>query len=292
MEIAGPGFLNLKLTNKFLISNINKILENKESYGKKNSNNSYNIEFVSANPTGPMHVGHCRGAIYGDVLANLLKFNGNKVTKEYYINDYGNQIKNFVKSVFLRIREIKYNEKFISKADLYPGEYIIEIGKKIIDSNKNEKFDNLDESLKLLKKESLKHSMDLIKSDLKQLGIEHDNFFSETELIENNNEIAETLENYLFREGLTDEIKLAIESFEIWLRKHRVLTKNIIPHNIVLKKIDGAITLKIIDGLGCSSFIPLPKYSKYFAKRYVERRISLMWSRINWDLSGRKGDWK
>ena len=151
VEIAGPGFLNLKLTNKFLNSNINKILENKESYGKKNSNKTYNIEFVSANPTGPMHVGHCRGAIYGDVLANLLKFNGNKVTKEYYVNDYGNQIKNFAKSVFLRIREIKYNEKFISQEDLYPGDYIIEIGKKIIDSNKNEKFDNFDESLKLLK---------------------------------------------------------------------------------------------------------------------------------------------
>jgi hypothetical protein len=104
---------------------------------------------------------------------------------------------------------------------------------------------------------------------------------SETELIKNDDEIAETLENYLFREGLTDEIKLAIKSFEIWLRKHHVL-----------KKIDGAISLKIIDGLGCSSFIPLPKYSKYFAKRYIERRISLMWSRINWDLSGRKGNWK
>ena len=76
-----------------------------------------------------MHVGHCRGAIYGDVLANLLKFNGNKVTKEYYINDYGNQIINFTKSVYLRIREIKFNEKFI-KENLYPGDYIIEIAKK------------------------------------------------------------------------------------------------------------------------------------------------------------------
>ena len=84
-------------------------------------NETYNIEFVSANPTGPMHVGHCRGAIYGDVLANLLKFNGNKVTKEYYINDYGNQIKNFVESVYLRIKEIKFNEKFPTKENLYPG---------------------------------------------------------------------------------------------------------------------------------------------------------------------------
>ena len=88
-----------------------------------------------------MHVGHCRGAIFGDVLSNLLKFNGNKVTKEYYINDYGNQIKNFVKSVYLRIREIKYKEKFKNEKDLYPGEYIIEIAKKILKKNKI-KFNN------------------------------------------------------------------------------------------------------------------------------------------------------
>ena len=186
IEIAGPGFLNFKLNDKMLILNINKILENRETYGKKSSNKNYNIEFVSANPTGPMHVGHCRGAIYGDVLANLLKFNGNKVIKEYYVNDYGNQITNFAKSVFLRIKEIKYNEMFIVGEDLYPGEYIIEIAKKIITSNKNEEFKNFDASFKLLKKESLKYSMELIKSDLKKLGIEHDNFFSETDLVENN----------------------------------------------------------------------------------------------------------
>ena len=227
IEIAGPGFLNLKLTNKFLISNINQILENRKSYGKKNSNNNYNIEFVSANPTGPMHVGHCRGAIYGDVLANLLKFNGNKVTREYYINDYGNQIKNFAKSVFLRIREIKYNEKFILKEDLYPGEYIIEIGKKIIDSNKNEKFDNFDESLKLLKKESLKHSMDLIKSDLKQLGIEHDNFFSETELIEN--KLVDKAVNHLKKNNYVQEGYLEPpkgETDKTWKKTKRLIFKS------------------------------------------------------------------
>jgi arginyl-tRNA synthetase len=227
IEIAGPGFLNLKLTNKYLISNINKILENRKFYGKKDSKNNYNIEFVSANPTGPMHVGHCRGAIYGDVLANLLKFNGNKVTREYYINDYGNQIKNFAKSVFLRIREIKYNEKFILKEDLYPGEYIIEIGKKIIDSNKNEKFDNFDESLKLLKKESLKHSMDLIKSDLKQLGIEHDNFFSETELIEN--KLVDKAVNHLKKNNYVQEGYLEPpkgETDKTWKKTKRLIFKS------------------------------------------------------------------
>jgi hypothetical protein len=115
---------------------------------------------------------------------------------------------------------------------------------------------------------------------------------SETELITNEGEIAETLETYLFREGLTPEIKSALKNFENWLRTHLVLTKNIIPHNIVIKKENGSLILKIIDGLGSKSFIPLPKYSKFFARIYVERRIKLMWSRIHWDLSGRIGDWK
>ncbi len=227
VEVAGPGFLNLKLTNKFLIFNINKILENKKYYGKKNSNNSYNIEFVSANPTGPMHVGHCRGAIYGDVLANLLKFNGNKVTKEYYINDYGNQIKNFAKSVFLRIREIKYNEKFVSKKDLYPGEYIIHIAKKIISSNKSDKFNNFEDSFKLLKKESLKYSMDLIKSDLKKLGIEHDNFFSETELVEN--KLVDKAIKYLKQNNYVEEGYLKPPKGEVdkaWKKTKRLIFKS------------------------------------------------------------------
>ena len=115
---------------------------------------------------------------------------------------------------------------------------------------------------------------------------------SDTELITNEGEIAETLETYLFREGLTPEIKSALKNFENWLRTHLVLTKNIIPHNIVIKKENGALMLKIIDGLGSKSFIPLPRYSKFFARIYVERRIKLMWSRIHWDLSGRIGDWK
>lgn len=134
IKIAGPGFLNIKLSKTALIKNINSIIKHNNFYGSNKSNERYNIEFVSANPTGPMHVGHCRGAIYGDVLANLLKFNGNKVTKEYYINDYGNQITNFVESVFLRIREIKFNEKFPIKKNLYPGLYIKKIAQKNIRS--------------------------------------------------------------------------------------------------------------------------------------------------------------
>ena len=115
---------------------------------------------------------------------------------------------------------------------------------------------------------------------------------SETELIRNGEEIAETLESYLFRDGLTDEISEAIENFHIWLRAHLIFTKNLIPHNLVLCKNDNKLIIKIIDGLGSQAFLPLPNYSNYFAKRYIERRIELMWSRINWDLTGRKGNWK
>ena len=115
---------------------------------------------------------------------------------------------------------------------------------------------------------------------------------SETELIRNNGDIAETLEEYLFRDGLTNEIKNAIEEFHTWLRDYLVLTKNLIPHNLVLTSQEGKLKIKIIDGLGSQAFFPLPSYSNIFAKRYVNRRIELMWSRINWDLSGRKGNWK
>ena len=115
---------------------------------------------------------------------------------------------------------------------------------------------------------------------------------SETELIKNNEKVAETLESYLFANGLTDEIKLAINQFHKWLRENLILTKNLIPHNLVIKKENGEIIIKIIDGLGSQAFIPLPNHSTFFAKRYVERRIELMWSRINWDLSVRKGNWK
>ena len=116
---------------------------------------------------------------------------------------------------------------------------------------------------------------------------------SETDLIrDNQNNIAITLEKYLFTYGMTDEIQKAIEEFETWLRSSLVLTKNIIPHNIVLGYQDGKIVLKIIDGLGSKSYLPLTYISNMFARRYVERRIQLMQSRINWDLTGRKGNWK
>ncbi len=184
VEVAGPGFLNIKLSKSALIENINSILRNNKNYGSHKTSETYNIEFVSANPTGPMHVGHCRGAIYGDVLANLLIFNGNKVTKEYYINDYGSQIKNFVESVYFRIKEIKFKKPFPNKDNLYPGLYIKDIAIKILSENSSQDYEDFEKNFNYLKKKSLESSMELIKKDLKLLGIKHDNFFSETEIID------------------------------------------------------------------------------------------------------------
>ena len=227
IEIAGPGFLNIKLSKEGLLYNITNILNFRDTYGSKKSNQLYNIEFVSANPTGPMHVGHCRGAIFGDVLSNLLIFNGNKVVKEYYINDYGNQINNFVESVYLRIREIKYKEKFKLKDNLYPGNYIKEIALKILNERKNIKVDNFNDSFEELKKYSIECSMSLIKNDLKQLGIVHDKFFSETELVDRDlvNKVIKKLanKNYIV-EGYLEPPKG--EGSKDWKKKKRLIFKS------------------------------------------------------------------
>ena len=246
INIAGPGFLNIKLSKSAMIENINSILESDQIYGSNNSNETYNIEFVSANPTGPMHVGHCRGAIYGDVLANLLKFNGNKVTKEYYINDYGNQIKNFVESVFLRIKEIKYNEKFPTKENLYPGLYIKDIAQKILNKNKKTSFDNFEKSFELLKEKSLSESMQLIKNDLNLLGITHDNFFSETELVKKDlvNKVVKKLSDKKFiKEGFLEPPKG--ETNENWEKTKRLIFKSTLfgdDTDRALQKNDGSWT--------------------------------------------------
>ena len=191
VEIVKPGFINIKFKSVFWNDFLKEIINNNKKFGI-NANEvkkKYLIEFVSANPTGPLHVGHCRGAILGDVISNILKFNQHEVSKEYYVNDYGNQILNFTKSVYLRIREIVNGEKFpIDNPDLYPGDYLIEIAKKIIAENKNTKFDNFDNVSAKLSSLAIFQSLILIKANLNNLGISHDNFQSETEIV-NNNEV-------------------------------------------------------------------------------------------------------
>ena len=186
IEIAGPGFLNICFNISFWREYLTKIIKLDSKYGSNATlKKKYNIEFVSANPTGPLHVGHCRGAVLGDVLSNLLSFNGNKVTKEYYVNDYGEQIKSFVSSVYYRILEITENKTFPNDKNLYPGNYIIDIAKRIIKSKAIKDFTNLEKIYKRLYSESLKHSMQLIKGNLNLLGVKHNNFVYESKLINN-----------------------------------------------------------------------------------------------------------
>tara|TARA_B100001123_G_scaffold106178_1_gene123394 strand:+ start:1282 stop:3012 length:1731 start_codon:yes stop_codon:yes gene_type:complete len=183
--IEKPGFINIKLNNNFWNFFLKEVLSEKNYGSQINSNQKkYLIEFVSANPTGPLHVGHSRGAILGDVISNLLKFNNQKVTKEYYVNDYGNQILHFTKSVYLRAKEILNNEIFpIDNSDLYPGDYIKQIAKNIIEQNPSLKFEDFEKISENLTALSVAESLKMIKFNLNNLGIKHDNFASETEII-------------------------------------------------------------------------------------------------------------
>ena len=186
------------------------------------------IEFVSANPTGPLHVGHCRGAILGDVITNLLLFNKHKVSKEYYVNDYGNQIINFTKSVFFRIREILNKEKFpIENQDLYPGDYLIDIAKNIIDKNKKLNFDVYEAVSSELTLLAVKESLTLIKGNLKNLGITHDKFVSETDIVkkkEVEKVIQKLTEKNLVFEG---KIKAPInEGDKKWVEREQLLFRS------------------------------------------------------------------
>jgi len=185
IEVAKPGFINFKFNINFWFDYLLHISDEKDLL--KDNSKKVNIEYVSANPTGPLHVGHCRGAVYGDTLANLLDYVGNFVTKEYYINDYGNQIHMFSKSVYARILEIQKSIKFVATSGLYPGEYIKDIAKSIIKKKLITSFKDYDQIKDDLGKFAMQEAMVMIKNDLLSLGIKHDLFVSETELVNKNN---------------------------------------------------------------------------------------------------------
>jgi len=188
ITIAKPGFINIKFKISFWNNFLKEIIQNNDNFGINTNEKKFNylIEFVSANPTGPLHVGHCRGAILGDVISNLLIFNKHDVSKEYYVNDYGNQIINFTKSVFFRIRELLYKEKFpIDNLDLYPGNYLIEIAKNIISKKTISNYDDFDKISLILTKMAVDESLAMIKSNLKNLGIKHDFFVCESDIVKN-----------------------------------------------------------------------------------------------------------
>tara|TARA_S200000501_G_scaffold51103_1_gene40988 strand:+ start:402 stop:2135 length:1734 start_codon:yes stop_codon:yes gene_type:complete len=230
INVVKPGFINIKFKPLFWTNFIQEIIKNAKNFGinEKEKKCSYLVEFVSANPTGPLHVGHCRGAILGDVISNVLTFNKHKVTKEYYVNDYGNQIISFTKSVYYRIREAKFNEPFPNdNPDLYPGDYLIDFAKNIISSNLDMNFDNYDDIKDILTSLSIEQALDLIKNNLKSLGIKHDNFVSEKTLVLNNEveQVIKFLEDGKF--VYKGKIKApAGEDNKEWIEREQLLFKS------------------------------------------------------------------
>ena len=230
ITIAKPGFINIKFENAFWNEFLKNIISSNLTYGS-NSNQKkqkYLVEFVSANPTGPLHVGHCRGAILGDVISNILKFNNNEVVKEYYVNDYGNQIINFTKSVYFRIREIIYKEKFPQDdTELYPGDYIVQIASNIINENKKLNFKEFDTIKDQLMKLSVSQSLKLIKTNLNNLGIKHDNFVNESEIVKGHEVekvVKQLKENKFVYEGEIEAPKS--ESNSNWVKRNQLLFKS------------------------------------------------------------------
>ena len=184
IEIAGPGFINFTIKAESWQIAIKNILQHEGKFFEIDidKNKYINIEYVSANPTGPMHIGHARGAVYGDVLARILQKVGYNVTKEYYVNDAGSQINDLVSTVLLRYREA-LGEKITIPVGLYPGEYLIPVGQILVKEygNKLLVMDE-EERFKIVKNFAVEKMLDLNRKDLEELGIKHDLFFSEQSL--------------------------------------------------------------------------------------------------------------
>jgi len=228
MEIAGPGFINFKLNNLWLYKTVEIIHNQKENYGRVDVGKGKKamVEFVSANPTGPMHMGNARGAALGDSLAAVLEAAGYEVTREFYINDAGNQIEKFGKSL-----EARYLQLFGQKAEVpeggYQGEDLIDLMKELKEKD-GDKHLQLESSKRqeLFTEYALKKNLDKIKTDLSDFGVEFDVWFSEQSLYDNQ-EIQKTID-YLTEQGHTHQQEGAIwfKASEFGMEKDEVLVRS------------------------------------------------------------------
>ena len=184
-EIAGPGFINLRLNDGAWIEELRSVAKLGGDYGRSNmgGDSTVNVEYVSANPTGPMHMGHCRGAVVGDALASLLEWAGHKVIREYYVNDAGGQVDVLARSVHLRYREALGEVVGDIPEGLYPGDYLVPVGQELA-KELGVAFATAPESewLASFRTRAVAAMLVMIKADLALLGIEHDLFSSEAEL--------------------------------------------------------------------------------------------------------------
>ena len=189
VDVAGPGFINIKIMPVYWQNHLASILRSNGAYGRSTlgRNEKINVEYVSANPTGPMHVGHCRGAVFGDALANLLAFAGYDVTKEYYINDAGVQIGVLARSVLLRYREALGEDIGEIPAGLYPGDYLVLVGQKLVELHGRGLLDMPDAEAEAIARDvAIDSMMVMIRADLDALNVHHDHFFSERSLHDGN----------------------------------------------------------------------------------------------------------
>lgn len=191
VDVAGPGFINLTLKTSAWFGALRSVLEQGSGYGRSTvgAAEKVNVEYVSANPTGPMHVGHCRGAVFGDALASLLSFAGYDVTKEYYINDAGAQVDVLARSAFLRYREALGEAIGEIPEGLYPGDYLKPVGEALAREHGDKLLKQSEaEWLPVVRAKAIAMMMEMIKGDLAALNIRHDVFFSERSLNENGND--------------------------------------------------------------------------------------------------------
>jgi len=210
VEVAGAGFLNMRFVPPFWHRVVDAILKDGDGYGRANQGNGerINVEFVSANPTGPMHVGHCRGAVFGDALANLLKFTGYDVTAEYYINDAGAQVDALARSAYLRYREALGEDIGEIPAGLYPGDYVKAVGQALVTEHDHALLNYPEERwLPLVRDTAIAAMLVQIKEDLAALNITHDVFFSERSLTSPQDQVSLTIEE-LRKKGLVFEGRL------------------------------------------------------------------------------------
>ena len=188
IKVEGHGFINLLLKKDFWINELKQVLLKEDKYGESNIGKSKKviIEFVSANPTGPLHIGHCRGAVYGDVLCNIMKKLGYKVYKEFYINNTGSQIDKLTNSIIYRYNELFNKNKKKIDDNLYPGEYLIALAKDIKKNYGSKLLENNKKNIIIIRNFSLKWFIDFIKEDLNLLGVKFDYYYSEEDLLKKN----------------------------------------------------------------------------------------------------------
>ena len=210
VEVAGPGFLNMSFMPAFWQGVVAAILKEGVGYGRADFGHGerVNVEYVSANPTGPMHVGHCRGAVFGDALANLLDFVGYKVTREYYVNDAGAQVDALSRSAYLRYREALGENIGEIPAGLYPGDYLKPVGQALAKEHGPSLLNFPEERwLPLVRESTIAAMLVMIKEDLAALNIRHEEFFRERSLTSGKDEVKQTIEE-LRAKGLVFEGRL------------------------------------------------------------------------------------